>query len=132
MWAQNWHCWNEHAVVSNGIDILPMPAEMEGTLYLLFLNVLTAVFLSHCLSVWSLDYSNTIPFTDTSIEACQTKCSARPWCTGIGHARSLQLWYLLHSEEDFAEHGGLHFNGHIAIVQKVNFKKMVRVFFLYA
>ena len=157
-------------------------------MYLLFLNVLTVAFVCHYLSVWSMDYSNTIPFMDTLFEACQTKCAdrpwctgigharslqlcyllgpgalasgtpglfscvtfqalvywhrarpvssavfpSRPWCTGIGHARSLQLWYLLHSEENFAEHGGLHFNGHIAIVQKVNFKKMVRVFFLYA
>ena len=70
-----------------------------------------------------MDYSNTIPFTDTSFEACQTKCADRPWCAGIGHAASLQLCYLLHSEEDFAEHGGLHFSGHLVYVQKASFQK---------
>jgi len=118
-------CIHLHAVksiVTKHICISPLPTKMDRPMYLLFLNVLTVAFVCHCLSVWSMDYSNTIPFMDTSFEACQTKCAARPWCTGIGYARSLQLCYLLYSEEDFDEHGGLHFNGHIAFVQKANFK----------
>ena len=118
-------CIHLHAVKSiftKHICLSPLPTKMDRPMYLLFLNVLTVAFVCHYLSVWSMDYSNTIPFMDMSFEACQTKCADRPWCTGIGHAPSLQLCYLLHSEEDFDEHGGLHFNGHLAFVQKANFK----------
>lgn len=67
--------------------------------------VITVSLFNIILFVASLDESNLIVFQHTSLSDCEVQCAKRPWCTGVGYARTISLCYLLYTEEDLADSG---------------------------
>jgi len=88
----------------------------------LLVQCVIAVFLFNIiLSVASLDDSNLIVFHHTTLSDCELKCAQRPWCTGVGYARTMSLCYLLHTEQDLAD-AGTKFQSKLTLVRKEAFR----------
>lgn len=80
--------------------------------------------------VRSMDLSNIVPFFGTTHVECEMKCTERPWCKGIAYSRSMNLCYLLHSEQDI-DGDSVKFKGKLLFVKKSNFgEKALKVWLL--
>jgi len=95
--------------------------ECVNLMTLLVQSVIAVSLLNIILPVASLDDSNLIVFHHTTLSECERKYAQRPWCTGIGYARTMSLCYLLHTEQDLAD-AGTKFQSKLVLVRKDTFR----------
>jgi len=94
--------------------------ECVNLMTLLVQCLIAVSLLNILLSVDSFDDSNLIVFHHITLSECERKCAQRPWCTGIGYARTMSLCYILYTEEDLTD-AGTTFQGKLVLVRKDDF-----------